>query len=156
MLVTFDRVHASLGDPGTYTGVVSIVDPRANRVDVPFTVTLSYPAWPLVVAWFLLMLLPATIYLWLLRGSFAAEAGLTWEMFHAWFFSRNGVLSVGAGAAAAVAVVVATYVRADAWSGDGAAWIALFAAMFTAFAAASAPITAAGKDNSKGTTGATT
>jgi hypothetical protein len=145
MTVTFDRTR-DLGDPGTYSGVVSIVDPRVSRVDVPFTLTMSYPAWQKVVAWFLLMLAPATVYLWLLRGSFRSEGKLTWKEFHNWLFSRNGILALGAGFAAAVAVFVAVYLRADAWPGDGPAFLGLFTAMFTAFAAASAPVTAAGAD----------
>ena len=59
---------ARFAPSGAYTGTVEIMRPRVERVDIPLTVTMSYPVWqlPLVV---LLLTIPIAIgYLWLING----------------------------------------------------------------------------------------
>jgi hypothetical protein len=148
--VVLQRQDPGFGPSGVYAGTISIVDPRTERVDIPLTVSLSYPVWrlPLVV---LLLVLPVSVtYLWLVRGSFraAGHAGHTvnFEELDDYMFSRNGLLAVGAGVGAAIVVFSATYLRSPTWGGDFVDAIGLFSAMFAGFAAASAPVTAAGQE----------
>jgi hypothetical protein len=99
---------------------------------------------PLVV---LLLVLPVAIaYLWLLKGSFHGTGPVTVEQFDAYAFSRNGILAIGAGTASAVLVFSATYLSSPTWGTSVTDGIALFGAMFAAFAAAATPVTAAGTD----------
>jgi hypothetical protein len=145
------RTDARFAPSGTYTGTVSLVDPRIERIDIPLTMTLAYPVWqlPLVV---LLLTLPVAIgYLWLLKGSFHggrpdADVKIPLGQFDDYAFSRNGILAIGAGTASSVVVFSATYLRAPTWGSSFVDAITLFGAMFAAFAAASTPVTAAGSD----------
>jgi len=145
------RTDARFAPSGTYSGTVSIVDPRIERVDIPLTMTLAYPVWqlPLVV---LLLTVPVAVgYLWLLKGSFHggrpdADVKISLGQFDDYAFSRNGILAIGAGTASAVLVFAATYLRAPTWGSSFVDAISLFGAMFAAFAAASTPVTAAGTD----------
>jgi hypothetical protein len=156
--VILERRDPGFGPSGTYTGTISIVDPRTERVDIPLAVTLAYPVWrlPLVV---LLLVLPVSVaYLWLLRGSFRAAVGqagktVTFAEFDEYIFSRNGLLAIGAGAGSAILVFSATYLRSPTWGGDFVEAIGLFGAMFAGFAAASSPVTAAGQEKPKDPSG---
>jgi hypothetical protein len=143
LTVRFDRRNARLGDPGSYTGVISIVDPRVSRVDQQFTVQLAYPWWQFVAAQLVAMLVLAILYLWLLRGSFGSgELGL--DGLERWLFSRNAVLSIGVGVGAAVSVWSATYFGNPSWDASFPAATALLGASFSAFVAASTAVTLAG------------
>jgi hypothetical protein len=143
LTVRFDRRNARLGDPGTYTGTVSIVDPRVSRVDQQFTVQLAYPWWQFVAAQLVAMLVFAVLYLWLLRGSFGSgELGL--EGLERWLASRNAVLSISIGIGAAVSVWTATYFGNPAWDASFPATTVLLGASFSAFVAASTAVTLAG------------
>jgi hypothetical protein len=141
--VDFDRRSGALGSPGTYIGTISIVDPQVERIDIPFTVSLAYPWWQFVCVLFLVMLVPATLYLWFLRGSFAGDAGLSMASLDTWLFSRNALMSIGTGVAAAVSVWTATYFSSNAWGVSITAATAMFGATFSAFIAASTAVTAA-------------
>ena len=150
-----------LGDPGTYTGVVSIVDPRVSRVDIPMTVSMSYNAWPLVLALLVLSVGPATVYLWLLRGSFTqgkltpsaeldeGESSLSARQFGKWVLSRSGVMAIGAGVGAAFIAFSAGYLKNPAWGASITDLTGLFGAMFAGFVAAATAITAARMDQSE-------
>lgn len=143
LTVRFDRRNARLGDPGSYTGTISIVDPRVSRVDQQFTVQLAYPWWQFVAAQLVAMLVLAVLYLWLLRGSFGSgELGL--GDLEQWLFSRNAVLSIGVGVGAAVSVWTATYFGNPSWDASFPAVTALLGASFSAFVAASTAVTLAG------------
>lgn len=145
LTVRFDRRNARLGRPGNYLGTVSIVDSRVSRVDVPFTVSLAYPWWQFVGALLLAMLVLATMYLWLLRGSFGSRE-LTLDDLQRWLFSRNALLSVGTGVAGAISVWTATYFSNPSWGASATAATALFGATFSAFVAAATAVTAAGAE----------
>ena len=157
--ICIDRTgEPKLGDPGTYTGVVSIVDPRVSRVDIPLTVSLSYNAWPLMVALFVLALGPATVYLWLLRGSFsrgerpagvtleADESSLSARLFGMWVFSRTGIMAIGAGVGAAFIAFSAGYLKNPAWGASITDLTGLFGAIFAAFVSAATALTAVRRD----------
>jgi hypothetical protein len=133
--VCFNRTDPNFGPPASYLGTISIVDPRVNRTDVTFNVTMSYPWWQLVSAVFVAMLLPALLYVWFLRGSFQSHEGLTLELLQKWLFSRTALMAIGAGFAAAIGVFSAIYAKAPAWGGDWTSATAPFGATFSAFVA---------------------
>jgi hypothetical protein len=74
--VCLNRTDPEFGTPGSYSGVITITDPRVTLTDVTFTVTMAYPWWQLVFAILVAMLLPAVFYVWFLRGSFTSHIGL--------------------------------------------------------------------------------
>ena len=151
LAVCFNRTDPGFGAPGSYLGAVSIVDPRVNRTDVAFNITLSYPWWQLVFAIFVAMLLPAILYVWFLRGSFQSHQGLTIRELQNWLFSRTTIMALGAGFAAAIGVFSAIYAKAPAWGSDWTSATGLFGATFSAFVAAATAVTAAGSDRSSPT-----
>jgi hypothetical protein len=150
--VTIPRTDAAFGPSGSYTGTFSLIDPRIERVDIPLTITLSYPVWrlPFVVLW---LVLPVAVgYLWLLRGSFHGRKNqpLSPKAFEDYVFSRNGILAIAAGTTSAALVFSAIYLRSATWGTDFVDAIGLFGSMFTAFVASSAPVTASGSDQGAG------
>jgi hypothetical protein len=144
--VCFNRTDKEFGAPGSYSGVVTITDPRVTLTDVTFTVTMAYPWRQLVFAVLVAMLLPAVFYVWFLRGSFTSHTGLKAIDFQTWIFSRVALMSLGAGLAAAIGIFSATYARSENWGSDYTAATALFGATFSAFVAAATGVTAAGVD----------
>jgi hypothetical protein len=144
--VCFNRTDPEFGQPGSYTGVVTISDPRVTITDVTYSVTMSYPWWQLVAAVLLAMFPPAILYVWFLRGSFTSHTGLKLGNFQEWIFSRVGLMAIGAGVAAAVGIFSATYAGAEEWGSNYTAATALFGATFSAFVAAATGVTAAGTD----------
>lgn len=146
LMVCFDRTDPGFGRPGIYSGIISINDPRVTRVDANFTVSMSYPWWQFVFAILVLMMLFAVLYVWLLRGSFSSQGRLKPTHLQEWLFSRTGLMSMGAGIAAAVGIFSAIYARAEDWGSDYTAATALFGATFTAFVAAATAPAAAGLD----------
>ena len=150
--VAIPRTDAAFGPSGSYTGTFSLIDPRIERVDIPLTITLSYPVWrlPFVVLW---LVLPVAVgYLWLLRGSFHGlrNQQLSLKNFEDYVFSRNGILAIAAGTTSAALVFSAIYLRSTTWGTDFVDAIGLFGSMFTAFVASSAPVTASGSDQGAG------
>ncbi|MQA94922.1 MAG: hypothetical protein GEV11_09830 [Streptosporangiales bacterium] len=144
--VCFDRTDPGFGEPGTYLGTVSIVDPRVARTDITFNVTMAYPYWQFVLAVLVVMLLPATMYVWFLRGSFISHHDMSLSDMQSWLFSRTTLMSLGAGFAASFGLFSATYVRSGDWGADYTAATALFGGTFSAFVAAATAVTAAGAD----------
>jgi hypothetical protein len=172
--VCFNRTDPKFGSPGSYNGVITIIDPRVTATDVTFAVTMAYPWWQLVLSVLVAMLLPAILYVWFLRGSFTSQpspdtpagpaapdtpagpagpgapagpaphSGV--KLFEQWIFSRVALMSYGAGVAAAVGIFSATYARTENWGSDYTAATALFGAAFSAFIAAATGVTAAGAD----------
>lgn len=148
--VTFDRRQDRLGPPGSYTGVVSLVDEQVGRVDVPVTVTMSYPIWQWPFAMLVFLLVPAIGYVWLLKGSFLGRENVALSLrdFHDWVFGRNHIIATGTGAAAALGIFSGTYLRSPTWGSDVVQAITLFGSMFAAFVASATAVTAAGADGS--------
>jgi hypothetical protein len=149
--VTFDRSQNELGPPGAYSGVVSVIDPRIERLDVPLRVTMAYPFWQFPLALLIGLIVPAGGYVWLLKGSFEGVRGqyLTVRRFQEYAFSRNGVLAFVSGSTAATGVFIAGYLKSDTWGGDVVQAVGLLGAMFTAFVAAATTVSAAGSDTSR-------
>nr|WP_296069102.1 hypothetical protein [uncultured Actinoplanes sp.] len=148
--IKFDRTADSLGPGGSYAGVISIVDPRVQRVDIPMTVTMSYPTWQFPFALLVALLLPAIIYLWLLKGSFqgAANSRVNATTAAGYLISRNGLLAVATGAVAAFGSFTALYLTSPTWDADPIRYIALMTGTFSAFVAAATGVAAAGVDRS--------
>lgn len=148
--IKFDRTADSLGPAGSYAGVVSVVDPRVERVDIPMTVTMSYPTWQFPLALFVVLLLPAIMYLWLLKGSFQGTTKSKVNATHAvgYLVSRNGLLAVATGSVAAFGTFTALYLASPTWDADPIRYIALVTGMFSAFIAAATGVAAAGVDKS--------
>jgi hypothetical protein len=147
--LTMRRADVGFAPPGTYSGTVSIEDPRIERVNIPLTVSMAYPIWQFPLVALLLVLPVAVINLWLLKGSFASHQGpVSVAQFDDYVFSRNGVLAIGAGVAAAVLVFSSTYLGSLTWGTSFVDFFTLFGAAFAAFTAAATPVTAAGVDNS--------
>jgi hypothetical protein len=92
------------------------------------------------------MMLFGMLYVWLLRGSFSSQHSLKPSHLQEWLFSRTGLMSIGAGVAAAVGLFSAIYAQTEDWGSDYTAATALFGATFTAFVAAAPAPAAAGLD----------
>jgi len=142
--VCFQRGR-STGLPGLYTGTISITDERVARVDVPFNVSLSFPTWQYIFALWVLALLPATLYVWLLLGSFTTTE-LSISNFKAWIFSRNAIIALGTGATVSFGLVTSTYFRTEEWGASITEATTLFGAAFAGFVAAASGVTGAGQD----------
>lgn len=153
--VTFDRTDAGLGLAGSYTGVVSVVDPRVQRVDTPMTVTMAFPVWQLPIGLLISVTLPAMAYVFLLKGSFRGEApeneDPAFERFGEYLAGRNGWLAFITGTTATVGVFSTTYLSSATWAWEGQEIAALGMAMFGAFVTGATAVTAAGAD--RGTNG---
>ncbi|GAA0906075.1 hypothetical protein [Virgisporangium aurantiacum] len=125
-----------LGDPGTYEGTVSIVDPRVSRIDIPFTITLAEPRWPIVVDIGVLTVIAAMWWAWLLvvRSADTWPKLLDWP---AWLFEPEGILTCGLGVVGAAGAFATVYLKSATWSLDALQVAGLAAAVFSAFIAAS-------------------
>ena len=142
-----DRSGGQLADPGTYQGTVSIVDQRVGRVDVPVTVTLSYPSWQLVLELLVLASIGGTWYIWVLRQKKPGTLAFGWD-FLSYCTSMLGVLSITAGVIAALGVYSATYLSSTDWGSAATQPLTLVGAMFSAFLAGASSVhigAAAGK-----------
>lgn len=133
------RSGPGFADPGIYQGTVSIVDPRVGRVDVPITVTLSYPSWQWIMALLVLAVLAGAWYVWVLQARDAAEIAIGGG-FLDFYATMLGVLSAGAGVIAAFGVYTATYLNSPTWGSSSTQVFALFGAMFSAFLAGAATV----------------
>ena len=124
-------------DPGQYTASVTVIDGRLPVTTIPVTVTLSYAnPWLVFLLWVWLVPVGAA-YLLVIRRADAehdpANLGIT-GLLH-YLSSPIGMVSTIAGAAAALAVYIASYVNSPTWGSSAADWTNLVAAMFGAFVA---------------------
>jgi hypothetical protein len=133
------RSGLKTADPGTYVGTVSIVDSRVSRVDVPITVTLSYPTWQFVLELLVLAVFAGSWYIWVLQDKDPEDRAISWG-FIRWCGSMIGVLSIGAGVVAALSVYNASYLSSTSWGYTANQPLALLGAMFTAFLAGAATV----------------
>jgi hypothetical protein len=131
---------------GTYQGTLSLVDPHANRVDVPVTVTAEWPNWALVVLLMLIGIIGATWYVWVLHVGSGSDGGYVrsgksfgwlWP-FVDWCVTMLGLLSIGVGTVAAVGVFTSQYLNNGTWGSKPNQPLALLGASFAAFIAVAA------------------
>jgi hypothetical protein len=140
-----------VADAGTYTGTVTIIDPRVARTDVPFTFTLAYPYWPRVLLIALVTLVVALCWTWVLeRPSDSADSVFTGG-FRAWLRSGAGVASVGVATVAGIGALIAIYFKSATWALDVAGVVALITGMFGAFVTG-ATVQRVAKKSKEGTT----
>jgi len=111
LCVDRDRKPDELGPPGSYTGIVSIDDPRVNPTDIPFTVTMSFPTWPYILILLALVTPVAAGYSWLLKGADPMAPRLQWGAFLGWLTRRTGILALGSGLVATFLAYSATYLE---------------------------------------------
>jgi hypothetical protein len=144
-----------VADAGTYTGTVSLVDPRVARTDVPFTFVVAYPYYPVVLAIALITELAALCWIWILRRdeatpTEAAKPAFSPE-FRRWLKSGVGVASAGVGAVAGIGALIAIYFNSTTWALNVAGVVALVTGIFSAFVTAATVQPVASK--SKGAAG---
>jgi hypothetical protein len=129
-----EKAGLSLGDPGSYTGSVTLDDSRlGSAVTIPVTVTMQYVHGMLLIWLYVAAVLPGIWCLWVLKTSRdGREPAISREIF-AWLRTVNGAVSVAAGSIAALSVYIATYLRDPTWGSSTIQPLALYGAMFSAF-----------------------
>jgi hypothetical protein len=122
-------------DPGTYTGVLTVVDPRVARFDVPVRVDLQFNRWPVLVTLLVGTLVVAAFVLFngtrQLAGETASLEPKTLKEFGLWAVTNP--VALGTGVVAAVAIFANQYLADAAWSGRSAEVFALIGAIAAAF-----------------------
>jgi hypothetical protein len=126
-------------DPGIYTGVLSITDPRLPTTAVPFTVTLAYPNqfWPLL-PWCAVLLVGAA-YLAVIRRTRSGDEEdreLGFKSIVDFLGEPLGIAATIAGGGAAIGVYVSSCLANPTWATSTSDWLSLTAGMFGAFVAA--------------------
>ena len=140
-----DDPRVVLAPPGQYAGVVSIIDPRLGRVDLPITVTLLHSNTWWVAAWMFLASVAGLWTAWLVHDKVEEQTSLQPRRFGRWIFTAIGLLCLGAGLFAAFQAFRLSYLQAPAWGEDqGSDVLALLGATFTAFVGATAGLKVAG------------
>jgi hypothetical protein len=130
-----EQSHASIGDPGIYTGSVTLDDSRLrSAVTVPVTVTMQYVhGFLLFSIFFLLTLIPGTWCLWVVKTNRnGTESALSKSIF-SWPFTVQGIVAVIVASVAAIGVYIATYLRDPTWGSSVLQPLSLYGGMFTAF-----------------------
>lgn len=135
--IVFDRTGDRLGQPGTYSGSVTVNDQRlAGPVTVPVTLTMQYTH-PGKVLWLLVfVVIPGSWLVWVTKTSRGAMQFALSPAWAEWVFTVGGLLTIATGTAAAVSVYVATYLKDPSWGTGVLQTLTLFGAMFSAFVAA--------------------
>jgi hypothetical protein len=136
-------------DAGAYSGVLSVVDPRVTRIDVPVRVEMQFNRWPVLVSLLVGTLIVASFVLYngtrQLAGRTAALKPSTLRAFGDWLITNP--VAIGTGVVAAVAVFANQYLADSVWSGSSAEVFALIGAISAAFLGAAT--VAAGVDPKK-------
>lgn len=129
-----DRRDASkLGDPGTYRGTVSIIDPRVARTDLPVQIEAADPRWTFPLFLVLLSVVAATWVTWMVKEQKADSARFRPSEWFIWSGTAIGIISIVAGAAAAAGVYQARYLSSSTWGSAVSDYVALLTAGFVAF-----------------------
>jgi hypothetical protein len=124
----------SLGDPGSYSGSVTLDDNRlAAPVTVPITVTMQYPNGVFLLWLYAGAIIPGAWCLWVIRDKPAGTEDALGPKFFKWLITVYGVVAVVAGSVAAFAVYVAVYLRDPTWDGSTLHVLTLYGSMFSAF-----------------------
>jgi hypothetical protein len=132
----FDRnvANQALGDPGSYSGSVTIDDSRlGSPVIIPLTVTLQYANWAFLLWLYFAAAVPGIWCVWVLRSARnGTENALSLEFF-TWAKTVSGLVALVAGGIAAFAVFTAVYLRDPTWGYSGLQPVTLYGGMFSAF-----------------------
>ncbi|NUR06810.1 MAG: hypothetical protein HOQ22_08360 [Nocardioidaceae bacterium] len=140
-----DRRQAdALGGPGSYSGTVSIIDPRVARVDLPLVVDASDPNWARALALVVLAMIAGSWVTWVVKEQKPDATRFNPKEWASWSVTAIGIISVVAGAAAAVAIYQASYLSDPTWGVSVSESIALLTAAFVAFMGATTGLHVAG------------
>jgi hypothetical protein len=143
-----ERNHTSIGDPGMYTGTVTLDDSRLrSSVTVPVTVTMQYVHGSLLFSiFFLLTLIPGTWCLWVVKTNRKGADNALSKSFFSWPFTVQGIVAVVVAGIAAIGVYIATYLRDPTWGSSVLQPLSLYGGMFTAFVTTGGIAQLAGKE----------
>jgi hypothetical protein len=134
--VCFDRnvKNHPLGDPGSYSGSVTVDDSRlSSPVIVPLTVTLQYANWAFLLWLYFAAAIPGIWCVWVLRSARNGREKALSRHFFTWAGTVSGLVALVAGGIAAFAVYTALYLRDPTWGYSGLQPVTLYGAMFSAF-----------------------
>jgi hypothetical protein len=146
--VCFDRnvKNQPLGDPGSYSGSVTIDDSRlSSPVIVPLTVTLQYANWAFLLWLYFAAAIPGAWCVWVLRSARQGKDGALSLEFFTWATTVSGLVALVAGGIAAFAVFTAVYLRDPTWGYSGLQPVTLYGGMFSAFVTTSGLASLAGQ-----------
>lgn len=112
--LAFDRTNGGLGDAGTFTGQVMIVDPRSEPLQTPISVTLAEPRWQFVWSLLFFMMALCTFYVAfdLLPAETSAAGPVTGTGTPR---PRTQVFAITAGVIAACLALVNGYYASTTW-----------------------------------------
>jgi hypothetical protein len=134
-----------LGLPGQYSGVISIIDPRLPRTDLPLVITLSYPHPWFVFAFVLLASLAGLVVAWLVHTKVADDSDINPRDLARWIATTTGTLSLAAGVFMAIQSFRFSYLTKETWGEDlFGDLMALVVASFSAFVGATASLKVVG------------
>lgn len=135
LTVCFDRdKQVPLGDPGSYTGSVTIDDSRLKApVTIPVTVTMQYSNGVFLLWLLFAAIVPGAWCVWVLRSNRDGGAGAFTLDFFRWAVTVNGLVALVAGSVAAFAVYNAVYLRDSTWGYSGLQPLTLYGGMFSAY-----------------------
>jgi hypothetical protein len=136
LTVSFDRNTPGkpLGDPGLYTGSVTIDDSQLKTpVTVPMAVTMQYTNGTFLLWLYLLAIIPGAWCVWVLRSSRNGTDGALSSDFLRWSITVGGLVALVAGGIAAFAVYTAVYLRDPTWGSSALQPLTLYGGMFSAF-----------------------
>lgn len=139
------RAGSFVLDPGEYAGSVTVVDPRLPATTIPFSITLSYTNWPVVLICWSLVVLVGAGYVFVIRNepaspstpSLTDRAPLNIAEVARFMSSPLGLASTVTGGAAALGVYASAYLGSATWGASTSDWLTLTGAMFGAFVTAS-------------------
>jgi hypothetical protein len=138
--------NATLGDPGSYTGSVTIDDSRlSSPASVPITVTMQYSNGVFLLWLYFGAVIPGAWCIWVIREKRDGASSAFSLDFLRWAKSINGVVAIVAGSVSAFAVYMAVYLRDPTWGSSALQPLTLYGGMFSAFVTTSGLASLTGK-----------
>ena len=136
----------NLGDPGSYSGSITIDDSRLSTpVYVPITVTMQYANGVFLLWLYFGAIIPGAWCLWVIKGKRDGNQGAFSLDFLRWAVTINGLVAIVAGSVAAFAVYIAVYLRDPTWGSSALQPLTLYGGMFSAFVTTSGLASLTGK-----------
>lgn len=143
--VCVDRRSAhALGDPGTFRGTVSIIDPRVTRADVPLQIDAADPHWPLPFFLVLIAVIAGSWMTWVIREKTPETRFFLPREWFAWGGTAIGIICIVAGSAAAVGTYLTTYLTRETWGTTLSDYATLLTGAFVAFMGVTTSLQVAG------------
>jgi hypothetical protein len=147
LTVCFERYkQGPLGDPGSYTGSVTIDDGKLKApVIIPMTVTMQYSNGVFLLWLYFAAIIPGAWCVWVLRSNRDGGSGAFTLDFFKWAVTVNGLVALVAGSVAAFAVYTGVYLRDPTWGYSGLQPLTLYGGMFSAYVTTSGLASLTGK-----------